>query len=297
MTSPLARASGTAEGMNLARPTLGSLADTTSDLLTRAFTDPGHALDEAGSRLPGATGAERVALLRVMGNACRELVLVDESIRHLTSALDAAIALDDAELEGLTSMSLAASLSYSGDFGRSLELAARAVTLLEGDHKVVAMSQQAGLLQRAGRNPEALRAFDAALEAAEGASDATLVGEIWANRLVLLGWAGEIDAAEADARRALELFESQGWTKRAADMRHNLAWLAARRGDLVESFRRFAQAERAFASLGLSSAALFPDRAEALLAAGLTREALRVAERSARNLRARTAPTSTWPKR
>ena len=142
--------------MNLARPTLGSLADPTSDLLTRAFTDPGHALDEAASRLPGATGAERVALLRVMGNACRELVLVDESIRHLTSALDAAIALDDAELEGLTSMSLAASLSYSGEFGRSLELAARAVTLLEGDHKVVAMSQQAGLLQRAGRNPEAL---------------------------------------------------------------------------------------------------------------------------------------------
>ena len=272
--------------MNVARPTLGSLADPTPDLLTLAFTDPGHALDEAASRLPAATGTERVALLRVMGNACRELVLVDESIRHLTSALDAAIALDDAELEGLTSMSLAASLSYSGEFGRSLELAARAVTLLEGDGKVVAMSQQAGLLQRAGRNPEALRAFDAALEAAEGASDATLVGEIWANRLVLLGWAGDIDAAEADARRALDLFESQGWTKRAADMRHNLAWLAARRGDLVESFRRFEQAERAFASLGLSSAALFPDRAEALLAAGLTREALRVAEQSARNLRA-----------
>src|SRR5262245_21790073 len=221
-----------------------------------------------------------------MGNASRELVLVDESIRYLDSALDAAIELEDAELEGLASMSLAASLSYSGEFGRSLELAARAVRLLEGDHKVVAMSQEAGLLQRAGRNVEALRAFDAALEAAEGASDATLVGEVWANRLVLLGWAGEIDAAEADARRALELFETQGWTKRAADMRHNLAWLAARRGDLVESFRRFAEAGRVFASLGLSSAALFPDRAEALLAAGLTREALSVAERSARNLRA-----------
>ena len=127
-------------------------------------------------------------------------------------------------------------------------------------------------------------------------ADATLVGEIWANRLVLLGWAGDIDGAEADARSALELFESQGWTKRAADMRHNLAWLAARRGDLVESFRRFAQAERAFVSLGLSSAALFPDRAEALLAAGLT------ARRSEspsdpHGTCGRTAPTSIWPKR
>jgi tetratricopeptide (TPR) repeat protein len=243
-------------------------------------------LDEARSRLPGATGAERVELLRVMGNACRELVLVDESIRHLSSALDAAIALDDQELEGLASMSLAASLSYSGEFKQSLELAARAVTLLQGDHRVVALSQEAGLLQRAGRNREALRAFDAALEAAAGSSDTTLAGEIWMNRGVLLGWAGEIDAAEADTCRALALFESQGWTKRAADMRHNLAWLAARRGDLVESFRRFDDAERVFTSLGLSSAALFPDRAEALLGAGLTREALRVAERSAQSLKA-----------
>ena len=40
------------------------------------------------------------------------------------------IALDDPELEGRASMSLAASLSYSGEFERSLELAKQAVTLL-----------------------------------------------------------------------------------------------------------------------------------------------------------------------
>ena len=67
----------------------------------------------------------------------------------------------------------------------------------------------------------------------------------------------------------LELYESQGWTKWAADMRGNLAWLAARRGDLVESFRRFDKVQQVFASLGLSGAAAYPDRAEALLAAGL----------------------------
>ena len=166
-------------------------------------------------------------------------------------------------------MSLAASLSYSGEFERSLELATRAVALLDGDDKVVALSQQAGLLQRAGRHPEALRAFDDALEAAGASSDASLIGEIWTNRGVLLGWAGEIDAAEADTWRALDLFESQGWTKRAADMRHNLAWLAARRGDLVESFRRFDEAEQVYTSVGVSGASVFPDRAEALLAAGL----------------------------
>jgi tetratricopeptide (TPR) repeat protein len=254
-------------------------------LLTRAFTDPAETLEHAGSRLPDATGAERVELLRVMGNACRELRRVEESVRHLTAAVDAAVELGDRELEGLASMSLAASLSYSGEFERSLELATRAITLLDGDDKVAAMSQRAGLLQRAGRHPEALRAINAALDAA-AATDGTIVADLLTNRGVLLGWAGEIEAAEADTRRALDLCESQGWTKRVADMRHNLAWLAARRGDLVESFRRFDEAERVYTSLGVSGAAVFPDRAEALLAAGLPREALAVAELAVQGLRA-----------
>ena len=241
-------------------------------------------MDEAGSRLPAATGVERVELLRVMGNACRELRQVDDSIRHLSSSLDAAIALDDAQLEGLASMSLAASLSYSGEFERSLELATRAVSLLDGDDKVAAMSQRAGLLHRAGRHSDALTAFTAALDVAT--SDSTVVADLLTNRGALLGLAGEIEAAEADTQRALELYESQGWTKRAADLRHNLAWLAARRGDLVESFRRFDAAEQVYTSLGVSSASVFPDRAEALLAAGLTSEALAVAERSAHGLQA-----------
>ena len=77
-----------------------------------------------------------------------------------------------------------------------------------------------------------------------------------------------------------------GWTKRAADMRYNLAWLAARRGDLVEAFRRFDAAEQAYESLGVSGAAMCPDRGEALLAAGLTEEAVALAEQAAAELRA-----------
>ncbi len=286
-TSWSAPASAPAEVVRPARGTLGALGDTTiDDLLTRAFTDPAETLEQAGSRLPDASGAERVELLRVMGNACRELRRVEESVRHLTAAVDAAVELDDYRLEGLASMSLAASLSYSGEFERSLELATRAVTLLEGDDKVAAMSQRAGLLHRAGRHSDALAAFTAALDGAV-AMDDSLVADLFMNRGALLGWAGEIEGAEADTRRALDLYESREWTKRAADAHHNLAWLAARRGDLVESFRRFDAAERGYASLGVNGAAVFPDRAEALLAAGLPREALAVAERAVQGLRAR----------
>ena len=172
-TSWSATASGAAEGRSPARGTLGVLAETIDDLLTRAFTDPAETLDQAGSRLPDATGGERVELLRVMGNACRELRRVEESVRHLAAAVDAAVELGDRELEGLASMSLAASLSYSGDFDRSLELATRAIALLDGDDKVAAMSQRAGLLHRAGRHSDALAAFTAALAAAAGSNDTT----------------------------------------------------------------------------------------------------------------------------
>ena len=142
------------------------MGGTVDDLLTGAFTDPTSALEEAAERLPSAAAAERVELLRVMGNACRELRRVDESVRHLAAAVDAAIELGDPELEGRASMSLAGSLSYSGDFERSLELATRAVGLLDGDDRVVAMSQRATLLHRAGQHAEALAAFTAALDAA-----------------------------------------------------------------------------------------------------------------------------------
>ena len=136
------------------------------------------------------------------------------------------------------------------------------------------------------RHGEALEAFTAALEAASNSIDELVCGELWMNRGVLYGWAGEIEAAENDTRNGLDVFERLGHTKRAADLRHNLAWLAGRRGDLVEAFRRFDEAERQYDQVGLSSAAIFPDRSEVLLAAGLSREALTLAERAVDDLRA-----------
>nr|MBA3288863.1 tetratricopeptide repeat protein [Acidimicrobiia bacterium] len=259
------------------------------DLLERAFTDPAGVLEEATERLPAATDGERGHLLRAMGNACRELRRVDESVEHLREAVAVATRLGDAELEGVCSMSLAASLSYSGDFDASMRVGRRAVELVDGDDRIAAMSQLAGVLQRVGRNDEARRLFTEALVLAEHSADRTLVVNLWANRGVLRGWAGEIDAAEEDTARALAVIEQQGWTKWAADLRHNLAWLAGRRGDLVEAFRRFDAAERTYESLGLTGASVFPDRCETLLAAGLTNEALALAERAAAGLRAQGA--------
>ena len=101
--------------------------------------------------------------MRVIGNACRELRRMDESVAYLRDAVAAAEVLGDSRLDGLATMSLAATLSYTGDFEDSLQCAGRAVEVLRGDDRVVALGQHAGLLARGGRHGEALDAFTAAL--------------------------------------------------------------------------------------------------------------------------------------
>ena len=146
------------------------------------------------------------------------------------------------------------------------------------------MSQRAGILSRAGRHYDSLAAFAEALDSAASASDQTILGDLWMNRGVLYGVLGDIDDGERDTRRALNLFEEMGWTKRAVDMRHNLAWLAGRRGDVVGALAGFDEALDGYESLGISGTSVFPDRCEVLFAAGLFDEALAVAELSAEGL-------------
>src|SRR5262245_48594000 len=161
------------------------MADTVDDLLSRAFTDPAGAIESASPQLASASGPERVELLRVLGTACRELRRVDDSVRYLRAAVRDAAELGDATLEGRCSMSLAASLSYSGDFDESLRIGRRATELLVGDDRIAATSQLAGLQQRAGHNEEALRGFGRALQLAEQSTDESIRGHLLVNRGVL----------------------------------------------------------------------------------------------------------------
>ena len=64
------------------------MTETLAELQTRAFTDPAEVIEIAAARLHGAAGAERVELLRLLGNACRELLRIDESVSHLRTAVD-----------------------------------------------------------------------------------------------------------------------------------------------------------------------------------------------------------------
>ena len=197
---------------------------------------------------------------------------------------------------GPASMSLAATLSYSGDFERSLELAPRAVALLDGDDRVVAMSQLAGLLQRAGRNRGAARVHRGA-RGRPSTRPTIHRGELWMNRGVLHGWAGDIDAAEDDTAPGPRALRAAGLDQ--AGRRHapqpGVAGRSARRPrrGLPPLRRRRASVRRRSAS---AAPPCSPIAARRSLAAGLTARGARLAERAASDC-GRTATTSTSPRR
>ena len=171
---------------------------------------------------------------------------MDESVAYLRAAVDAAVVLGDSRARGpVLDVAWPRRCRTPGTSRSRCGVGRRAVELLDGDDRVVALGQQAGLLRAPGGTTRPCDAFTAALE--RGRAVERRVGP---RRPVDEPRGAATDGpARSTPRRptratALELFERLGWTKRAADVRHNLAWLAGRRGDLVEAFRRFDDAER-----------------------------------------------------
>ena len=258
-----------------------------SDLLELALTQPRLALAMATERLRSQSDpTEQSVVERAIGNAHRELREVGQSLAALHRSIDHAVDAHDSVLEGLAVMSLAATESYTGNFGIAFELMDRAETLLTGDDYLLALNQRAGLLQRAGRGGDAIEVFERALGLVETSGIPWIEGSLRLNRGVLFGYRGLIDDAIVDTRRAMAIFEAEGWSKRAADMVHNLAWLAGRKGDVVGALRLFDEAETRYAEAGVDPSGISPDRCEVLMIAGLYREAFDLATRSAHDLEA-----------
>jgi tetratricopeptide (TPR) repeat protein len=245
-------------------------------MLHLAMHRPNEAIDEASRRSASTNDpAERSLLHRVKGNAFREMRQIDASRRHLELGVAEARRSGDPLVEGHAVGSLASTLSYTGELDQAVRLADRCVELLggSGPHRAEALLQRAKVLRRVGRTHDALADLTAGVLALDQADDPTMEGDLRGNRGVLLGFRGQLAEAITETERALEVFQAAGWTKRVADMSHNLAWLAGRRGDLVESLRLFDETEVAYGEIGMSGAAIFPDRCEVLIAAGLEAEA------------------------
>ena len=198
-------------------------------------------------------------------------------MRRLRAALR--LAADSADpVRGRLLISLAWAESERGRVDLGFRLLDEAEGLLPADGRPVLHAQRAVLLRRNGRNDLAGPEFDRAVAGltdrpAAGAGPLDLVKAL-NNRSLLHLDAGRVGAARDDLARGLRLARRHGLDLVAALVEVNLGCLDVVAGDLPAALGAFAAARPAYQRIAPGRlAALDVERARALVAAGLFREA------------------------
>jgi tetratricopeptide (TPR) repeat protein len=267
------------------------VADTASERLVvaldaahRAQAEPGVALDTALALLAeDVDDHERAAAHWAAGLAHRERGELDAARDHLEASVAKAIAARRPSLAAEARSSLSLVLTYLGDPEGGLVQADLAEPHLRGGALARVRMQRALIHQRLGLLDEALAGYRRALPGLVRAGDRVAQVRLRVNRSIAHTYRGDLAAAAADLLAARALAEDLGQALQMAACAHNLAFLHGRRGDVPEALVWFDRARSEYRPLGVRAgfgAVLAADRAELLLAAGLTGEARRSAEES-----------------
>ncbi len=236
-----------------------------------------HAHDEGDAA--AASMAERV-----LGLAAKELKDLAAAATHLRRAVQIAegAAADGRAAEARMSLSLV--LAYSGDTTGALREADRAADVLTGEEAARLQMQRALILQRLGRNDDALDGYRRALTLFRRTGDRRHEARLLNNRGLLYAYRGSFRAAERDLVRAESLHRSVGQELAAAETRHNLGWVAARSGDVPAALQRFDEADEYFIAHGVPRGMYLRARSEVLLSVHLVDEARAAAQRAVKEL-------------
>ncbi|MGH3483100.1 MAG: hypothetical protein ACRDPQ_07655, partial [Nocardioidaceae bacterium] len=187
-----------------------------------------------------------------------------------------------AEVQARIELSLAYVDSERGsvdDGLRRCEQALRHPNLTAHFHALV-RSQQGLLFMRAGRSADALQAFTVA-ESGLADDQPEPLTRLFLNRGNVHLQRGEVERARTDFERAMVEARRVPALVLGAKAEHNLGYVELLRGDLAAALRRMDDARPVLYQLSRASAAVNDqDRAEVLVAAGLTEDAV-VALRSA----------------
>lgn len=182
-------------------------------------------------------------------------------------------------------MSLAYVLMEKGATRAALNQADRAAQGLDGLPAARVLMQRALILQRSGRTAEALDCYRRALPVLRRRSDHLHEARLRSNRGLLHLYCGDLNAAEADLTRAEALSDALGQHILTANVRWNLAFLEARRGDVPAALRLYDSTEAIYRRHGVPAPELLLTRGELLLSVGLTGEARDAADRAVGELR------------
>jgi tetratricopeptide (TPR) repeat protein len=221
---------------------------------------------------------------RALGLAAKELKDIAAAATHLRRAVRVAerAAADERAAEARMSLSLV--LAYAGDTTAALREANRAAEVLTGDEAARLQMQRALILQRLGRQDDALEGYRRALALFRRNGDLSGEARLLNNRGLLYGYRGAFAAAERDLVRAELLHLSIGDELAAAEARHNLGWVAARSGDVPTALQRFDEADEYFVANGVPRGMYLRPRCELLLSVHLIDEARTAARQAVQEL-------------
>jgi tetratricopeptide (TPR) repeat protein len=243
--------------------------------LGQAVADPQSALDAALGLLANQPGPETAAVAaRAAGVAELHLGRRSAARQRLSSARDAAVAHGLGNRAAELQLALAVALLQDElplqalhEMDCALERAEDSATL----GKV--QSQRATILMRVGRTEEALDQSVSALENCQAAGLTQSVAQLKSNRGVAYAYLGEFALAEGELREAHTLLEQLGSKRTAAQVLHNLGFVAGRQGDIPRALSCFDESLSAFAEIGVPADVSPVDRCEVLLSARLLPEA------------------------
>lgn len=236
------------------------------DLIAEAAADPRRAYFSALPLVTSGDAALRVTARRALGLACKELGRLDEGLAHLDEALRVAQAEGLGYAVAQVKMNLVGLLTARGDIEAALAAADEAAPVLTGADADRLLANRACVLARCGRVGEVARI-------ARSCRDPQVRIGLRVNVGLARAYAGRLGRGEADLRGALALAERNGLPHQAAMVRHNLAVVALRRGDLPRALAIYDEVEPELAGVGERLCQLHLDRAETLIAARLPDEA------------------------
>ncbi len=220
----------------------------------------------------------------VLGRAWRMLGEIDLAQQALADAVATAQKSDDNELEADAHLGLAGALSAGGRQGEAFGHLDVVERLGSESMRDRAELQRAVLCRDVGRSDEALELFTRAVPRLRRAERWLDLARVLANRGGIRMSRGDVAVAIGDYEESEALFRSVGQDFVALQVRHDLGCAAANLGDLPRAMQLFDEVSTRFAELGHDASVPLLSRAEALMFAGLTADALTFSRDAARRL-------------
>ncbi|HUG09066.1 MAG TPA: CHAT domain-containing protein [Acidimicrobiia bacterium] len=241
-------------------------------------------MEVVGSIADSAPAGEAAIARRALGIAYRSLGRIPESIRELEASRDALQEQGDESSAAESEISLAASVAMSGDLTLAISMLEPLTGAEEPSVRAHAQVQKAGLVARAGDFPEALSLYASAQPELEDMNDERWLALLHSTRGLVRCYSGDFRGAEEDLQTSRQLFLDLNRDSSAAEMLHNLGFVAVQRGDIARGLSLLLEAEDSFERAGLPIEAILSDRSHAYMLAGVPRSAFESAVEAAKRL-------------